>query len=375
MTNSTARKIFYALFGTIAALLGWSVSYFLIDLITLLFKEFPVPAYVVILTIVTPCIAVATVINEIFLSNPTRPKINWRILWRGGLLKVICLFGVLLGLGLSGLNWVILEKSSLFKDVIWLVSWISIGTFAGFAESLGWRFRSIEGTGDRIRQRMIQSTSLGAIAGLIAAILFWVVRLGLNSYAEPIGFLLLGACLGLALCFASRPSYQVALRAGQGFETPPPKTRNQGRNRKKVDQDIETADGNSEKTTAPSKPRPVLKNRSLQLIPDKKPNYIQEGLSIQIPSKLKEPLVIGSGDNVDIYIPDLPEECASIESKNGEIFINCLTDGTVKVQQRLVHEGRSAPLKHNQVITLYHDDDDEKFYCFVFYDRFLDPQA
>jgi len=374
MTNSIARKIFYALFGTIAALLGWSVSYFFIDLITLLFKEFPIPAYVIILTIVTPCIAATMVMTEIFLSNPTRTKINWRILWRGGLLKVICLFGILLGLGLSGLNWLVLEKSSLPKDAIWFISWIAIGIFAGFAESLGWRFRSIEGTGDRIRQRMIQSTTLGAIAGLIAAVLFWVVRQGLSSYAEPIGFLLFGACLGLALCFASRPSYQVALRAGQGFETPPPKTRSQGRDRKKVDREIET-DSDSEKNVIPSKPRPVLKNRSLQFIPDRNFNYIQEGLSIQLPPQFKTKLVIGSGDNVDIYIPELPEECASIENKNGEIVIHCLTDGTVKVQQRLVHDGRSAPLKHNQVITLYHDDDDEKFYCFVFYDRFLDPQA
>jgi hypothetical protein len=374
VNNSIARKIFYVLFGTLAALLGWSLSYFIIDLITFLFKENPIPTYAVILTIITPCIAVATVITEIFLSNPTRTKINWRILWRGGLLKVICLFGVLLGLGLSVLNWVILEKSSLFKDVIWLVSWIAIGTFAGFAESLGWRFRSIEGTGDRIRQRMIQSTFFGAIAGLVAAILFWVVRLALSSYAEPIGFLLFGACLGLALCFASRPSYQVALRAGQGFETPPPKTRNQGRNRKKVDREMDI-DLDSEKITIPAKPRPILKNHNLQFIPDGNFKHIQEGLSIQVPPKLKKPLVIGSSDDVDIYIPGLPEECASIESKNGEIFINCLTDGTVKVQQRLVHEGRAAPLNHNQVITLYHDDDDEKFYCFVFYDRFLDPQA
>lgn len=371
MNNSFARRNFYVLSGIISALIGWSLSYLILDIIKLFIPQnfnFNLPLYGILLVTVTPSIATAMVIAEIFLSNPTRYKANWRVLSRT-ILRVVILAGLICGLLLSLLNWLLLE-SNWPGFLVKMISWGLIGLFAGLADSVSWSFRSIEGTGSKIKQRFVQSTLLGGSAGLVAAIFFEATHRVLGKYQEPFGFLVFGACLGLALSFTARPSYQVALRAGQGFEAVKPK--------KKLSQVYSTVPNHEEEEIINSnfqQRRPCLQNQSLKFIPDDDFKYIEEGLSIQLPLKNRKPIVIGSSEDADIYIPYIPSECASLQFKDGNLVIRALAEGTVKVQQKLLTERRTTILRHNQILTLYHEYDPEKFYRFVFYDRFLDPQA
>ena len=110
-------------------------------------------------------------------------------------------------------------------------------------------------------------------------------------------------------------------------------------------------------------------------IPDNDYKHIEEGVSIQLPGKTNKLIIIGSGDTADIYIPHLPEECASLQVNSDNVIIRCLAEESVKIQQRFLPENKTTTLKHNQILTLYHENNEEKFYRFIFYNRLLDPQA
>ncbi|NER48977.1 MAG: hypothetical protein F6J92_20215, partial [Symploca sp. SIO1A3] len=77
----------------------------------------------------------------------------------------------------------------------------------------------------------------------------------------------------------------------------------------------------------------------------------------------------------DIYIPHIPENCAVLNIRNGNVELRCRREESVQVQRKWVSEGRKVILRHNQMVTLYHKSDPDKFYRFIFYNRFLDPQA
>ncbi len=370
MESKFNRVTFYGLSGAISGLLGWSLSQLCLDVAQPLMRASGIPPYAVLLIGVTPCVAAAMVIAEIFLSSPTRHKANWRILSRRSL-KAVLILGLVAGVILSGLNWLLLA-SNWSSTFVRIISWALIGLFAGLAESISWGTRSIEGTESRIKQRMIQSTMLGSGAGLVASLLFESIRRALGQYAEPSGFLLLGVTLGLALCFAARPSYQAALRAGQGFEAvEPPKTRIQ----RSASTGADSTDTEPTSTQVSTR-RPTLNNQTLKFIPDDDGfRYIEEGLSIQLPFSIKKPLLIGSSKEADICIPHLPDDCAELRIQDGDVQIKCLCDGKVQVQRKLITQARKVTLKHNQIVTLYHENNPDKFYRFVFYNRFLDPQA
>ncbi|NET60142.1 MAG: hypothetical protein F6K47_29560 [Symploca sp. SIO2E6] len=340
-----------------SALLSWSISHLLIDILPIQYFLPNFPLEIIILTIATPIIAAGIVVAEVFLSNPTRIKANWRVLSRSSL-KAVFTFGLIAGLILSLLNW-LLTASQWPSILIRLISWALIGSFAGIAESLSWGTRSIEGSKARIQQRIIQSTGLGTGSGLVAAVFYEIFRPVLGWYDEFFGFLLLGSILGLALCFAASPSYHFALRAGQGFEAVKPKPR--GRTTQLLDP-----------------PRPELNNPDLKFIPDNDGMYehIEEGLSIQLPTTTPQRgIQIGSGNNSDIYIPHIPEDCAVLSIRNGNVELRCRCEKSVQVQRQWVSQGRKVTLRHNQMVTLYHESDCDKFYRFIFYNRFLDPQA
>ncbi len=92
MNNTLARINFYVLSGIISALISWSLGYFILDLMKLYLPQnlyFNLPPYSILLVIVTPSIATAMVVAEIFLSNHTHHKANWRILSRAILRPVI----------------------------------------------------------------------------------------------------------------------------------------------------------------------------------------------------------------------------------------------------------------------------------------------
>ena len=366
MNNLPIRASFYALCGIISALLGWSISQILWQeigtlLMPFLPKEFNIPPYIILLIIVTPCIASGMIIAEIFISNPTRYKANWRLLTRTSL-KTVFIVGAFIGLVIGILNWMLLA-SNWSGGSVRIISWIIIGAFAGLAESISWSWRSIEGTGSRVTQRIFQSTGFGAASGLLAASFCESVNIALGQYQEAFGFFLFGGLLGLFLCFAAKPSYQVALRAGTGFEATKKRTR-------KSTTQVQV------NNNAPTQIlRPTLNNQLLKYMPDNNYKHIEEGVSIQLPGKSKNPIIIGSGDTADIYIPHLPEECASLEVNSDNVIIRCLAEKSVKVQQKFLPENQKNTLKHNQILTLYHENNEEKFYRFIFYNRLLDPQA
>jgi hypothetical protein len=368
MNNLSIRASFYALCGIVSALLGWSIGQILWQeigtyLMAYVPKGFNIPPYMILLIIVTPCIASGMIIAEIFISSPTRYKANWRVLTRTSLKKVF-LVGALIGLILGIFNWMLLQ-SNWSGGSVRIISWIIIGAFAGLAESISWSWRSIEGTGDRVKQRILQSTGFGAGSGLLAASFCEGVNQALGQYQEPFGFFLFGGLLGLSLCFAAKPSYQVALRAGTGFEATKKRTRKSSANTQL-----------QVRSNAPTQIlRPTLNNQSLKYIPDNNYKHIEEGVSIQLPGKSKKLIIIGSGDTADIYIPHLPEECASLQVNSGTVIIRCLAEESVKIQQRFLPKNKTTTLKHNQILTLYHENNEEKFYRFIFYNRLLDPQA
>lgn len=366
--NLTIRAILYSICGVISALLGWSISQILwLDIgsnfVQFLPRNLNIPPYLILFMVITPCITSGMIIAEVFLSNPTRYQANWRVISQTSLKRVF-IIGAFLGLQLTGLNWLLLA-SNWPGALVRIISWIEIGAFAGLAESVSWSWRSIDGKGSQVTQRIVRSSLSGAGAGLLAAILSEVVNQALGQYRDVFGFLLFGAVLGWALCFAGIPNYRVALRAGHGFEAVKPQTRRP------------TTLGTQANlsTTRTQIFNPTLNNSSLKFIPDGNYKNIEEGLSIQLPTYTKIPLIIGSANDVDIYIPHLSQQCLALEVNFGTVEISCLAEGYVQIQNSFLSATRKVTLRHNQIITLYHEDNQEKFYRFVFYDRLLDPQA
>lgn len=343
------RFYFYTISGIVSALLGWSLSQILlIDLgsnKTLLNPDF------ILLPIEAACLAVAMVVTEIFLSNPTRYKANrrvlpryfWSALWTG----------IVAGLVASAITRVFYQTGAPAWSVR-VVCWSLIGLLTGLGEGVSWRLRSIEGGTRKATQRIQRATLYGLGAGFVAAVLVEILRSlqKLGGYEDALGFLILGLCLGYGLSFATSPTYLVALRAGEGFEA--------------VDPSFEDT----------NRPRPYLNNPNLQFVTGDYYEFIEEGLSIQLPSATTTPMIIGSSSEADIYIPNIPGKAASLTICDRNVTLTCLTDTAVQIQSRLLFQSaKPIPLRHNQILTFYHAHDDEKYYRFVFYDRFLDPQA
>ena len=90
-----------------------------------------------------------------------------------------------------------------------------IGASVGLAEGLTWRWRSIEANDPKRFHRRIKISFLGtSAASLLAAGLFELIRSSLEettssfrAVEDPIGFSILGICLGLLFCFTNSPSY------------------------------------------------------------------------------------------------------------------------------------------------------------------------
>ncbi|MFE4105953.1 hypothetical protein ACFVKH_06680 [Almyronema epifaneia S1] len=314
-----------------------------------------IPSFL-ILTIVTPCLAIAMVVTEFFLSNPTRYKANWKTL-RRNYLPLVTLTGLISGTILGLLNWQLLSSSGSSIQVR-LLSWGSIGLFTGLAESLSWSFRSVEGSGKSARNRIIQSVILGSVAGLVAATLYESLRQYLGIYQEPFGFIGLGLLLGCVLSFTSRPSYQVALRAGQGFE--------------KIDFESDLVPQLSHKKFSSSVFNfvPLVDNRD-NLV------RIEEGLSIKLPAIVSKnhPIIVGSRSDADIFIPDVAPTCASLWREQSGVKLRCEFTKAVRIQQQQMRVGDIVMLRHNQILSFYHETNPAEFYRFIFYDRLLDPQA
>ncbi|WP_235107956.1 hypothetical protein [Acaryochloris sp. 'Moss Beach'] len=220
--------------------------------------------------------AVGLITNEVFISNPTRPKLNFRIL-------KICII-IAIGLGLSiglfagGLVQLLFSPSlNIPNSIIRIFGWFVIGIAVGFSEALTWRWRSIEaGNKSRFKKRLITSVVGASASSVIAALLFEILRsqVGevtdtLRNLEDPVGFSILGLLLGLTFSYTSSPSYMAALRAGAGFEY------------RQINDDVVDTVGLDPSAIA----YPYISSSSelkfVSQVADK--DRIEEGLSIQLP--------------------------------------------------------------------------------------------
>lgn len=363
------RTYFYLLAGITSALIGWNIAqFFLTDLN--LFQQLPE-------IIIFPCIAISLaigiVLTEIFISNPTRTKLNLRVAKNP--LLIAGRLGLLAGL-IAGCIYliVLLPQNPIDERIIRIIGWLIIGASTGLAEGVTWRWRSVEaGDPKRFQQRRNTSVFAGIIASLAAALLFEYLRQNIGElptsliiYEDPIGFAILGLILGFVFSKTTSPSFMVALRAGGGFEYTGPVI----------------YDSNSPIDSEPT--YPTLKQHKAKLkfvgfAEDGEDGRIEEGMSIQLPATGK--IRIGSAPKAHIRIPDLPLHVADIEMKPREtlLFPNPRVYDTIEINGQRLSSRRPVPLKHNYILTFYApnkwEDNEQQLFRFVYYNRFLDPQS
>lgn len=365
------RSLFYSLAGITSALFGWNIALLLVDLIKFILKKISeneiesnietiifniervLLPEIILFPIVASFLSLSLVLTAIYLSNPTHDKANKRK--RKDYMNMAFKMGIVTGL-ISAIITIILYQPSWTSGTIRrVVAWGIIGLGIGLAEGLSWRFLTTEGSSSFTIDRLIKSPTFGFLAGLIAALLIELIRekIQLGGYEEPLGFIILGVCLGLSLTFSTTPAYQVALRAGRGF----------GMNMQKLEE-------NKKPKIQPEKSIP------LSLVYFDENDVIEEGLSIQLPTKKKSTLVIGSAEDSHIFLPGTPAPVAKLILEKKQWKIQCCAENKVQIQTKfLLENSRPQPLHHNQILTFYYEKDNDKFYRFIFYDRFLDPST
>ena len=412
------------LLGATSALLGWHFS----QLILLL--GLPLTFYPVVLfasTSLTLCLGITA--GEIFLNNPARPKLAW-LRFRPSLLAV-SLTALFWGLGAGLITLLILLPFwPIPATFLRIFSWALVGGATGHAEGQAWKAQSAEaGDKEYARTRINNSRAAGIAAGIAAGLLFELLRGFLRlsvtdsnileifqALEEALGFALFGGILGYFLSCTSSPTYRAALRAGAGFEFTNPVLADDGVDHDSTDSversyphiRIQEFGSTGKKQTVsgfqkfiyfvlpflkPPASSGVLKfvNRSGNetvlkdgIEPDQ--NRIEEGLSIQLPSEGR--IFIGNPlndrANTNIVLIGFPEGyayCAHLDVTSTTVTLEVAQ----KYRPYLRRNGtplRSAQpirLKHNDVLTFSNPnpnpDNAPKFYRFVYYNRFLDPQA
>ncbi len=353
------RIYLYLLAGITSALIGWNLGqFFLADLGLLQL----VPE-IVLFPCITISLAIGMVSNEIFISNPTRAKLSFR---RAKIPIIIAIgLGLVAGLVAGGISQILfLPQVNLPTPLIRTLGWFLIGSSVGLAEGLTWSSYSIEAADKRRKQqRLIISIIAASGASLVAALLFELMRLvlenispGLKAIEDPIGFSILGLLLGLVFSITNSPSYLAALRAGAGFEY------------------LDFFEGFERE----EKNQPYIDTSRLRFVgnPDEE---IEEGLSIELPPRGK--ITIGSDKSAEICIPGLPPQLAQLDVQARETLLipEKKHIHSIEVNGEKISSRRRMALKHNYILTFYSQEQDgdnqKKIYRFVYYNRFLDPQA
>lgn len=363
------RLYFYCLAAICSALIGWNLGqFFLVDLSLL--RTMP---ELILFPCVAISLAVGVVTNEVFISNPTRPKINFRIL--KACLTIAVILGLVIGLIAGGIVQVlVLPGLPVPSFLIRIVGWIIIGFAVGLAEGLTWRRRSIEARNPkRSRKRIIASVTSAVVASAIAAALFEFLRLGigtlpstLRNLEDPIGFSILGLFLGLTFSVTSSPSYLAALRAGAGFEY----------------RQVEAAaiDTVGLETSALSYPY-INQASKLQCVGFQEEGRVEEGMSIQLPPSGTIRIGSATRKEPDIYLPGVALHVADLEvhPRYAVLDPNQKAFHTIEVNGIALKSRRKVPLKHNSLLTFHTLDQSDpyakKLYRLVYYNRFLDPQS
>jgi hypothetical protein len=366
------RIYLYLIAGITSALIGWNLGQFLLTDLGL-FSSLPE-------LILYPCIAISLavgmVLNEIFISSPTRPKLCLR---KAKIPLLIALgLGLIIGLFSGAIALLLfLPFFAIPAVIVRVVGWLLIGVAVGLAEGLTWRWETVEaGDKKRFRNRLIASIGGAMGASFLAAILFEVVRLlleempkNLRLAEDPIGFSVLGLFLGLTFSLTGSPSYLVALRAGSGFEY--------------VSQGFAQLPSPSVNL---SKDYPQIDQSVLTFVSNSINERIEEGLSIKLPSKGS--FKIGSSKDCHICIPSLPDHVATLEIKAREAVLipHVLYFNHVAVNGEELTTKKNIILKHNYLVTFYPILESEnpekslfvnyeKIFRFVYYNRFFDPQG
>lgn len=370
------RLYFYILAGLISALLGWNIAQvFLSDFGWL--QPFP---EVVLFPCMAISLAIGSVTNEIFISNPTRPKLSRRMLRIPLILAFMV--GLIAGVIAGGISQMMFDPSLAISPVkIRMFGWLVVGSSVGIAEGLSWRYHSLEaGNPRRFYQRLFLSIFAASLASLIAAGIFELIRYqqegrmpaALKPYEDPLGFAVLGLCLGVAFCITNAsPSYLPALRAGSGFEY-----------KGEEYEDIAFVEDESPDDYPKINPSTLrfITYRSQEEYDD---DEIEEGMSIELPRRgmIRIGSSVKSDNKADIYLPHLPPYIANIKLKGTRAFLSPHQKEfrNIAINGTRLSSKRKVSLKHNYVITFYTGKSESfkvpKFYRFVFYNRFFDPMA
>ena len=375
----------YIIAGITFPLIGWNIGEILVTDLGLL-QEVQMKE-LIIFPCVSISLAIGMVINEIFVSNPGR----FKLCLRKAIIPMLMALGLglIFGLAAGGLYQLLFY----LKQPPWLVrifSWLFIGCCVGLAEGLSWSWYSIEaGNQKRFMQRLITSIAGASVASLLAAIIFegfrsagLISRQLLGGLDDPIGFSLLGFLLGLTFAFTNSPSYLAALRAGAGFEF--------------KRQMFQAAQG----ATRLLEKRPSIDHSTIQFVGKGNATYaleednasgyefnenfldIQEGLSIQLPGKGR--VNIGSDNNkkAQIMLPGVATYvgCIKMEGRNADFYPSSKSYESVYINGEQCDSTDPKPLKHGNVIKIckFNEQEginEEEFYRFVYYNRFLDPDS
>ncbi len=393
------RFILYILAGMVSVLAGWNIyqiCLFLLDLFSLdQLRQWP---EMILFPLITIFLASGMVLNEIFISNPTRSTLNLKVAFRP-LIYTVSL-GLLAGLFIGGLLQIVyLPQFNIDEKTIRVFSWWCIGATVGLIEGITWRFHSMEaGDKKRFKKRLFTSLFFASLSSVIAAGIFEGIRNSLDTNSEafkevfqqiedPVGFCILGMLLGIAFTITTSPSYLVALRAGKGFEY-------------RVDADSRLTQSIDTQYTQQqnqnnSKSAPVISDKaikSLKFVSETSAEKIEEGLSIELPEK--SPIRIGgtpkqkkpNGQIIgsDIYLPNTTPHLADIvvNKRETKLIPNPKSYDKIEINFHRLDSTKEVTLKHNTLITFYtiNEPDEEnpnqpKMYRFVYYNRFLDPEG
>jgi hypothetical protein len=386
MLDKWIRIGIYILTGITFAILGWNCEQFLAsEPISL---KNTIPTEIITQVCVAIFLAIGIVITEVFLSNPSRPKLNLKLLSIP--IAISTIVGLIIGTIAGGIAafFNLKEVHQLFINlylnssiIARVTSWLLVGWAIGIAETLAWLWRSLEAKDPkRFQQRLKSSLWAVTVAALSASLLLeFLHAIGLikliKDYEDLLGFSILGLCLGIGLGLSTSPSYTIALKAGAGFEFINPDKYRGFINKIPIVNLPPKQQSNSSNTLITKLLNPIYSNREvLELIGFPEDLEIEEGLSIRLPSDGN--IIIGSITNqhAHIQLEGLAANIGFIKIDRNKAVLKPNIFNKIEVDGELLDSRKERRLKHNTILTFY-TEDDKNFYRFVCYNRFLDPLA